>query len=170
MNNRIFVTADTHFGHKKIIEFEPCRSMFKTIEEHDEELVRRWNDTVNKHDTVWHLGDAVFGADNLPILGRLNGIKRLVMGNHDHYPSTEYLKYFTHLFGVVQLRGHILSHVPVHTQQMGRFQGNIHGHMHSGTMNDPRYACVSVEHGNLAPILLDTVLNNMEKQSCKPAT
>lgn len=166
MNNRVFVTADTHFGHKKIIEFEPCRSMFKSIEEHDDELVRRWNCAVRPNDTVWHLGDVVFGADNLPILARLNGVKKLVMGNHDDYPAAEYLKYFTHLFGVVQLRGYILSHVPVHPEQIGRFKGNIHGHKHSGQVGDQRYACVSVEHGNLAPILLDHVIHAMENARC----
>lgn len=162
MNNRVFVTADTHFGHKKIIEFEPTLRPFATIEQHDEELVRRWNDTVRPKDTVWHLGDVVFGAINLPILGRLNGLKHLIMGNHDHYPAEDYLRYFRHLHGTVENRGYIMSHVPVHPQQLTRFKGNIHGHMHAKTMEDPRYACVSMEHTGLTPILLDTVIHRLE--------
>lgn len=92
--NKVYVIADTHFGHKKIIEFAQEYRPFKTIEEHDKELVRRWNSIVKHQDTVWHLGDVYFGKDNHQYLGQLNGLKRLVMGNHDHYPLTIYQQYF----------------------------------------------------------------------------
>jgi calcineurin-like phosphoesterase family protein len=162
VGNRVFVIADTHFGHVNVIEFEKEHRPFASIEEHDEELVRRWNDTVRKDDTVWHLGDAVFGRHNLPILGRLNGRKNLVMGNHDHYPSEEYLRYFCKVQGVVKMRDYIFTHVPVHPFNMGRFKGNIHGHMHSRAIPDPRYFCASVEIIGLAPVLLDTVIHMVE--------
>lgn len=156
--------ADTHFGHKKVIEFEKDARPFATIEEHDEELVRRWNQTVSKKDTVWCLGDMVFGRDHLPILGRLNGNKKLVMGNHDHYPAEDYARYFTTILGSAKVRGdYLLTHVPVHPIQMGRFKGNIHGHMHSMTLADPRYFCVSAEITGLAPALLDTIIHMMEQ-------
>jgi calcineurin-like phosphoesterase family protein len=63
---------------------------FASIEEHDEELVKRWNGIVRKGDTVWHLGDFAFGRAKIDIAGRLNGTKKLVMGNHDHYPTEAY--------------------------------------------------------------------------------
>lgn len=163
MTNRVFVIADTHLGHSNIINYEPDKRPFSSIEEHDEELVRRWNDTVRKNDTVWHLGDAVFGAHNLPILGRLNGYKHLVMGNHDHYPVEEYLKYFAKLHGAVHYRDFILTHVPVHPNQLGRFRGNIHGHLHSHKVPDPRYVCVSAELTNLAPMLMDTAVGQLKE-------
>jgi calcineurin-like phosphoesterase family protein len=158
MSNRVFTIADTHFGHKNIINYEPETRPFDSIDEHDEELVRRWNDTVCKNDTVWHLGDAVFGAHNLPILGRLNGVKHLVMGNHDHYPVAEYMKYFSKVHGAAQYRGCILTHIPVHPGQLGRFKGNVHGHLHSYQLSDRRYVCVSAELTNLTPLLMDTVI------------
>lgn len=86
--NRVFAVSDTHFGHRKVIEFEPARAHFATIEEHDRELVERWNATVKPKDTVWHLGDVFFGGrDAHGILASLNGLKRLVLGNHDAYPD-----------------------------------------------------------------------------------
>lgn len=157
--NRVFIIADTHFGHSKIIDFEATARPFASVEEHDEELVRRWNATVNPKDTVWHLGDVLFGAEAFDMLARLNGVKRLVMGNHDHYPAAKYLEHFNSLHGVATVQGYILSHVPVHPDQFGRFKGNIHGHLHSKLIDDLRYINVSAEQINLTPALLDTVIH-----------
>jgi calcineurin-like phosphoesterase family protein len=162
--NRVFVISDTHFGHKKIIEFEAANRPFKTIEDHDEELIRRWNDTVGKKDTVWHLGDLLFGQEAFSVLSRLNGVKKLVMGNHDHYPTTRYLEHFNQVLGCTSLRGYILSHVPVHPEQLNRFKGNIHGHLHSNVLGDLRYINVSAERINLTPALLDKIIADNQKE------
>ena len=57
--SEVFFISDTHFGYKRIVEFSETKPFrpFHSIDEHDEELVRRWNTTVRKKDTVWHLGD-----------------------------------------------------------------------------------------------------------------
>lgn len=161
--NRVFVIADTHFGHRPVIEFEATYRPFATIEEHDLELVTRWNATVKPNDTVWHLGDVYFGGrDNHVVLGQLNGNKRLVMGNHDVYPLELYQQYFGKIFGAATVRGCVLTHIPVHPSQLElRYTANIHGHLHSKKLDDPRYACVSVEQTGLAPVLLDEVLNRL---------
>lgn len=157
--NRIFIISDTHFGHKKVIDFETGTRPFANIQEHDDELVRRWNDTVGRKDTVWHLGDVLFGTDSFKTLGRLNGVKKLVMGNHDSYPIHKYTEHFSQVFGVARLQGCILSHVPVHPNQFHRFKLNIHGHLHSKTLDDRRYINVSAEQVNLTPVLLDTLIH-----------
>lgn len=161
--NRVFIIADTHFGHKKILEFEAGSRSFPTIEAHDDELVRRWNDAVKPKDTVWHLGDVLFGEAAFATLGRLNGVKKLVMGNHDRYPMWRYLEHFSQVFGTVKLRDYILSHVPVHPGQFGRFKGNIHGHLHSNVLDDARYINVSAEQVNLTPVLLDKLLSGVKQ-------
>jgi calcineurin-like phosphoesterase family protein len=156
--NRIFIIADTHFGHKKILDFESESRPFANIEDHDAELVCRWNNVVRKKDTVWHLGDVLFGRDAFNTLAMLNGVKKLVMGNHDRYPSELYLKYFNQIVGAIALKDCILTHIPVHPSQFSRFKANIHGHLHSSTLDDNRYINVSAEQIGLAPILLDTIL------------
>lgn len=154
---KIFITSDTHFSHKKIIEFEAKHRPFKTIDEHDEELIKRWNAKVGKRDTVWHLGDFCFSEKALEIAGRLNGIKKLVLGNHDMLATDKYLKYFNKVYGAVSYKGYILTHMPVHPNQKYRYKGNIHGHMHSKSVTiklyiDPFYINVSVERHDLAPV------------------
>lgn len=140
-------------------EFRP----YATVEEHDRDLVERWNATVNKADTVWHLGDVYFGGkDNHLILGRLNGIKRLVLGNHDVYPRGFYEMYFSKIYGVAEKGECVLSHIPVHSLQVGpgnRYRRNIHGHLHSNVLADSRYRCVSVEQTGYRPALLSDVLS-----------
>ncbi len=163
---KTFFISDTHFSHENILKFEPHYRPFDTIEEHDQELIKRWNSVVRPNDIVYHLGDVVFGQKNLFKLGFLNGDKRLIMGNHDCYSTHEYLKYFTKLYGCLQWQGFcILSHIPVNPQQLsGRYRYNIHGHLHSKNVmlpqlegkeayvNDPRYINVSVEQIDLTPI------------------
>ena len=161
--NEVFVIGDTHFGHKRIIEFERENRPFDSIEAHDQTLVERWNAVVGKKDSVIHLGDAVFGAGSFGVLARLNGVKKLVMGNHDRYPAARYLEHFTKIMGSAEYGDCILTHIPVHPCQFPRYRLNIHGHMHSEKIEDPRYVCVSAEHTGLKPVrLLDIIARGKE--------
>lgn len=86
-----FFTSDTHFGHKRIIEL--CDRPFKDVDEMNEAIIQNWNEIVGEDDTVFHLGDVALGtiADSLPLVGRLNGHKFLVIGNHDRLFQPERL-------------------------------------------------------------------------------
>ncbi len=157
MNNTFYI-GDTHFNHANILKFEPTFRPFSSIEEHNEFLIDRWNSVVKKGDIVWHLGDLLFGKTtiNTQILARLNGRKKLIMGNHDDF-SNEYLiqnifPYFERVLGVGQSRGFVLTHIPVEGTQFFRWKGNIHGHTHSRNLEDPRYVNVSCEQIGLTPI------------------
>lgn len=161
MINTFFI-ADTHFGHKNILEYEKEARPFSCIEDHDEELIKRWNSVVRPRDNVYHLGDFCFGKDNIKIAERLNGSKKLIMGNHDAYPSAEYLKYFKSLHGVLYLKEYVLTHIPVHPYHARNYI-NIHGHLHSKVVQDPQlwkplqpiYINVSCEQINLTPISIE---------------
>lgn len=156
MNNVWFI-SDTHFGHKNILKYEAELRPFNTIEEHDEQLIENWNKYVKKNDIVWHLGDVAFGVETLNnILPRLNGRKRLVLGNHDCYNINEYLKYFDKIFGVVFFKEFVLSHVPLHKNNT-RVLYNLHGHLHSKNVGEEGYYNCSVEQHGLCPVNLDAI-------------
>ena len=56
----VYFTADTHFSHKNILLYE--NRPYQSIEEMDNDLIEKWNKTVGKNDTVYHLGDFVLVA------------------------------------------------------------------------------------------------------------
>lgn len=41
---KIFFTSDLHFGHENVLSFD--NRPFETVEEMDDELIKRWNDKV----------------------------------------------------------------------------------------------------------------------------
>ena len=176
-----FLVSDTHFGHAGVCKFtHPDDDTVKLRpwddpDEMDEEMIRRWNDTVRPGDKVYHLGDVVINRKALPTLARLNGDKVLIRGNHDIFRDDEYRVYFRELRAYHVLNGMILSHIPVHEASLGRFGVNIHGHLHANRVRkargvdaktgailyskeiDPRYHCVCVEQTDFSPILLEDV-------------
>lgn len=171
--SKVFVISDTHFFHKNVIEFEKEARPFSSVEEMNEAIVNRWNSVVTKRDTVWHLGDVCFGkSSNLEILDRLNGTKKLVMGNHDQHGVSEYLKYFKDIGACVQYDKCLLTHVPIHPDQFYRFKANIHGHLHSkivlqdsmyADIPDSRYINVSCEQINLTPIAWEEIKKKIKE-------
>jgi calcineurin-like phosphoesterase family protein len=184
----VFLTSDTHFGHVNICNFtnydgSPVRP-WDSVEEMDEEMVKRWNDTVGSKDKVYHLGDVVINRRSLQILNRLNGDKVLIKGNHDIFPLKDYVKYFRDIRAYHVMNGLILSHIPVHKDSIARFGTNVHGHTHGNrvmrtvtvtddvsvpwphekTEIDPDYFCVCVEQTDYRPISFEDVLQKIKDQ------
>ena len=84
-----FFTADSHFGHAKIIEY--CNRPFKSIGEHDYRLIQLWNGRITNDDIIFHLGDFCFKEEKEKnaqyYLSQLNGQKIILRGNHDNNNS-----------------------------------------------------------------------------------
>lgn len=163
MSNLFFI-SDTHFGHKNILTFKDdfgksLREGFEDIEEMNEYIIAMWNHKVGSQDKVIHCGDVAFGKEALKLCQRLNGIKYLVLGNHDTMALNEYAKVFTKIFGVKYIGGDeaICTHVPVHPSSLRRFVLNIHGHLHEKHIDDARYFNVSVEQIGYTPIELEEI-------------
>lgn len=183
----VFLVSDTHFGHAGVCRFTRDDGTklrpWTDPEEMDEAMVRAWNERVRPTDKVYHLGDAVINRRALSTLGRLNGDKVLIRGNHDIFRDTEYNQYFRELRAYHVMNGMILSHIPVHEASLGRFGVNIHGHLHYqrvkrargvnarageilyGDEIDPRYHCVCVEQTpDFAPILFEDVIKRIQAE------
>jgi calcineurin-like phosphoesterase family protein len=183
----VFLTSDTHFGHAGVCRFTEADGVTKIRpwtdpDEMDEEMIKRWNDTVRPNDKVYHLGDVVINRKSLKTLSRLNGDKVLIRGNHDIFRDDDYRVYFRELRAYHVMNGMILSHIPLHEASLGRFGVNIHGHLHSNrvkkargidaktgatlysTENDVRYHCVCVEQTDFTPILFEDVIKRIEAE------
>ncbi len=150
----IFVIADLHFSHLNMA----IRRGFSSIEEHDEFIIKSYNSIVGKGDTVYILGDITMEKSTpYPLLNRLNGWKKIVLGNHDkpqHIP--ELLKYVNSVCGMFEYKNFILTHCPIHFSQLEhRYNINIHGHVHSNSLSDERYVNVSCENINYIPMKIN---------------
>jgi len=153
--SRVFFISDLHLGHKNMA----IKRGFKDEVEHDNHIISQWNKAVGKRDTVWILGDITMEKTSpYPLLNSLNGLKKVVLGNHDrpnHIP--ELLKYVNSVCGLITYKGFVLSHCPIHGSEIGRFRKNIHGHVHEKSLKDSRYINVSCEVVDYTPVLFDKI-------------
>jgi calcineurin-like phosphoesterase family protein len=87
MMNKIYFTADLHFGHKNVLTHCKNRPFAEENDTaaHDKWLMELWNTTVGKKDIIYILGDLTFfGHDEARrLLEKLPGRKHLIIGNHD---------------------------------------------------------------------------------------
>lgn len=153
----VFTISDLHFGHKNMA----IRRGFKDEVEHDNFIIEQWNKVVLKRDTVWILGDITMEKSTpYPLLKKLNGYKKVVLGNHDkpqHIP--ELLKYVNSVCGMIKYKSFILSHCPIHENELKIYSKNIHGHVHRNSLADNRYINVSCEVVNYFPVLFMDLKN-----------
>ena len=185
--NKVFFTSDLHLGHAKIIEFD--KRPFKSVEEMDTEIIRRWNTKVGKGDTVYVLGDMIWKTrkdEALDIINSLNGQKILIKGNHDRFASNGEVQ---NAFAAVKdydeisvtledgsRRKCVLSHyfIPMYN---GHRDGAIHLHGHSHFTDEsrteielseklkslgfsPRIYNLGCMYYNYEPVTLDEILNS----------
>jgi len=179
--SNVFFASDHHFGHAKMLEFKqadgvtPCRP-FDSVDQMDETMIERHNSVVKPKDTCWFLGDVVINRRFLAHVSRLNGRKRLILGNHDIFKNKDYYNAgFEDLHAFKKFDGFVCTHIPVHTDSLGRWGVNVHGHTHNNHMRkivsfyaktgepiyssdgarDSRYVNVCVEQINYTPISLE---------------
>lgn len=156
--------ADTHFRHTNLIK--NLRNM--TVEQHDELIIRNWNNIVKKKDITYVVGDFVFEKHNLieEYISRLNGEIRIIGGNHDNIKCCkEFTRLGIPVLGCLEYKGFIVTHIPIHPTELTRwasegqtYGGNIHGHIHDNTLGYPYYN-VSCERVNYTPKTLEEIIN-----------
>ena len=132
-----FFTADTHFGHYNIINHDG--RPWKTADEMDTELIRRWNAKVKPNDDVYIIGDFAFkhGKSVSYYARQLNGRLHLILGNHDKL-SPEDRKCFVEICDTKVLKDNgrtmVLCHYPM-AEWNGFFRGwhHVYAHIHNNT-------------------------------------
>ena len=160
----IFIVSDTHFGQYSICEFldvngNRMRPWF-SADEMDEALVANWNATVRPQDKVYHLGDVAMKRDKIALMGRCNGHKRLVRGNHDIFPMKYYLPFFEEIYGTRVFDDMVLSHFPIVLDSIKPKWTCVHGHVHNNVRPGylgPKYLNVSIEVTEWRPLAIEEV-------------
>lgn len=163
--NKVFFTSDLHFFHKSILYFHPKRREHfgitleelqndskSAVDKMNELLIKEWNNTVKKQDTIYILGDLSFGnkIETEKLLNKLNGKKFLILGNHDkslkglerYFEDVSQIKeakFTNNQFPFINIEEPFcveMCHFPLLTwnrRQHGTI--NIHGHCHGSICN-----------------------------------
>jgi calcineurin-like phosphoesterase family protein len=147
----VWFTADTHFGHRAMVEREWGRK-FPDIDTMDRAIIDQWNAVVSKRDTVFILGDFSFrnSAETVGIIGELNGRLHLIEGNHDRGLAKYALDLFDRVTPYLELKINgkrvCMSHYPFrswHQMQYGSWQ--LHGHCHGNLAGRGRQLDVGMD-------------------------
>lgn len=164
----IFYTADLHFHYKPFLPGRP----FASVEEMDEAMIRLWNETVTDEDSVYVVGDVGYNGGYVPgdALGRLQGRKHLIRGNHDtgfeNAPKLfDYFETVTDFNEIDDGETHILlCHYPILYRKRGYM---IHGHLHQArgpeydTLRQmPRMLNAGVDVNFYRPVTLAQLVEN----------
>ena len=168
-----YFTSDQHFGHFNIIRLS--HRPFSTVEEMDDELLKRWNSKVKDEDTVYVLGDLFFRAATIePILKELKGHKHLILGNHDGswMKRIDLSRYFESVQTLkeVNVDGRLLTlcHYPMLSYPEARRGYMIYGHIHNNVGDDywpliqrrPRMFNAGVDVNDFGPVTFDELVAN----------
>jgi calcineurin-like phosphoesterase family protein len=171
---RIFLISDNHFtdydGDDNVISI--FKRPYKKSREMNDDMIRKWNETVRQEDTVFSIGDFAWTWDEFQnYANQLNGIKRFIMGNHDLEGDLKWnlnAKYHDVIFPIMAFfayknRDFLLVHDPADVPKWWK-GWVIHGHHHWM----PQYPFIDGKHKNInvacelvdyTPVDLDWILS-----------
>ncbi len=159
----VLFTSDHHFGDRRARTF--YRRPFPSVAEMNKAMIERWNEAVQPHDDVWHLGDfAVYQSASQvkSLLIHLSGHKHLVTGNNDDDAVTECDEWHSvQAYAEITIDGArlVLCHYPFRTwRDMGKGAINLHGHSHGRLKPLARQYDVGVDIWGFRPIKLTDLI------------
>jgi calcineurin-like phosphoesterase family protein len=153
-----WVIADTHFGHKMLVDDGHRPEGF------EDKIIANWTHMVQPKDLVIHLGDVALPDTDVRVwelMARLPGRKILVMGNHDKRSVTWYMQrgfsFACESFEISKIK---FTHRPS-TIIPERLRFNVHGHLHAGLHHEQepheKHRLMSLEASNYMPVALDKI-------------
>lgn len=168
----VFFTSDLHFYHDNIIKH--VNRPFRSAEEMNKTLIKKWNEKISFADEVYILGDFTMKGPELAeeILSGLKGKKHLICGNHDRFVkhSAFHLSLFDSVSEYSEITclntRFILFHYPI-VEWNGFYKGSIHLHGHQHNHEDYNYENqkqgirrfdVGVDANHMAPVSAEDII------------
>lgn len=210
--NNVYITSDSHFSHGNILkysnrpfmneneravvdkylsdrsnadyyrEYKRLRISEKTIQRHDETLIKKWNEKVPQDGDVYHLGDFCLNTERAKnILDRLHGRIHFIRGNHDKNVSGFQEKfvwvkdyYELNIDDDEAVHGRqliVLCHYAFRVWNKSHY-GSFHcyGHSHHSLPDDPNALSmdVGVDGWDYSPLSYREIKEFMKKKQYKP--
>lgn len=176
---REFALSDLHLFHKNIQKHCPDTRRGVDYLEMGELLIEQWNKDVSPKDRAWIIGDFSFGniEQTRDVLRRMNGIKCLIIGNHDAEQKWLKDEECRRQFELIRDRyilkyggmSFVLDHYPIQ-EWRNKHRGwcHLHGHSHGYTDSwDMRRFDVGVDSrpdATMAPWDMDQIVDIMSRR------
>lgn len=163
-----WVFGDNHWNNNGMFNIVYSKT-FKTKEHYIEKTISMFNKTVGPNDITIFLGDIGESDTVESILSQMNGIKVLIMGNHDSFSKTKALEigfdevYDTPVYYNPRL---VFSHEPTPVEA-GIL--NVHGHTHLIKLKSEWHLNLCPEWWNYRPVSIQSILKNYVHNKPKPS-
>ena len=158
-----FFSADFHLGHANIIKY--CNRPFTSVEEMDEEIIKRFNSVVTSKDITIHAGDFTLAKKEIAYkyVQRLNGQNIFLKGSHDYWlKGTHHHEIWEKLIdGTYVVVGHYSMRVWPRSHY-GSF--NLFGHSHGKLEPIGKQWDVGVDTNDFYPYSFDQIKEIMKSR------
>ena len=161
-----FFTADEHYGHSNIIQY--CQRPFATVQEMDEELIRRHNELVGIDDVVVHAGD--FTLCNKQKAGeyrrQLNGNHFFLRGSHDHWISEKEHEIWERM---IEGRIVVVCHYAMRVWSRSHYNSwQLYGHSHGHLLPVGKQWDIGVDNHDFYPYSFHQLIDIMKYRPDNP--
>jgi len=156
-----FFVADSHLGHYNILKY--CNRPFNSIEEMDEEIIKRFNSVVSKDDIVIHAGDFTLKGkrEAYKYVEQLNGQNIFLKGSHDYWlKGTKSHEIWEKKIEDMYI---VVCHYPLLSWPRSHY-GSImlHGHCHGAIPSEGRRMDIGVDTNNFYPYSFNEISTIMK--------
>lgn len=167
----IWMTGDWHLNHANIMKY--CNRPFLSVDKMDHTIIENFFGTVNEKDTVYFLGDLIFGefagffSKFGPMLKKMNA--HFIIGNHDSHMGMAPITCFRSMkdINTININGQtiVLCHYAMRTWRNschGSWQ--LFGHSHGTLKPVGKQLDVGVDCWNFKPVSIDQIRERMDLQ------
>ena len=160
-----FFTADEHFAHKNIIKY--ANRPFSSVEQMDEEIIKRHNEVVGKNDIVIHAGDFTLKHKNkaYECINKLTGNHIFLMGSHDYWMNSGNQIWEKKIEGIYV----VVCHYAMRTWARSHYNSwNLYGHSHGRLDPIGKQWDIGVDNNNFYPVSFESLKKIMRDRPDNP--
>jgi calcineurin-like phosphoesterase family protein len=156
-----FFTSDEHYNHSHIIKY--CNRPFSSVEEMNEELIKRFNSKVKPQDVTIHAGDFSW-KDEKTFIECLNGTHIFLVGSHDHWLPDSAKHLYSGMFDLGKDCQYIVvGHYAMRVWPRSHYNSwNLFGHSHGRLEPIGKQWDIGVDNNNFYPLSLDEITTIMK--------
>lgn len=150
-----FFTADEHYGHKNIIQY--CNRPFRSIQEMDDELIRRHNQVVSDDDIVIHGGDFTLLPKRKAkaYIRQLKGRHIFLRGSHDYWLDEPSHDIWTH---TIEGQFIVVCHYAMRVWPRSHYNSwQLYGHSHGMLQPLGKQWDIGVDNNDFFPVSFEQV-------------